>query len=184
MNPHLIDLSEPTLLHSVWELHDGYWELLTIVRLRKAITTSRESPLTRLVFPTVASPQGVWNGIYNDERTTPKEHQKAGSLLEKRQERVLELLKLNPGQTRDQIASSLDVSVATARQLLRPMEDLGDIHSRPHPMRNKTKLYYIGIAPTNTGTTDNQSSSVRSANFSPPVKVYFVDPKTLQGISK
>ena len=81
-------------------------------------------------------------------RTTLKEHHKAESLLQKRHRLVLELLKAIPSQTRDRIAVFLDVSVATTRQLLRLMEDLSDIHSRPHPMQKKTKLYYTGTSPT------------------------------------
>lgn len=169
----------------VWELHKGFWEILSIVRLRAAITLIQESPTTRLVFPTGVFPNGVWDGVYKN-RTTPNNHQKADSSLQKRQRLVLELLKVNPGQTKEAIASCLNVSVATARQLLRSLEDLGDIHSRPHPMKNRTKLYYTGAAPTNPGrgATSNQSLSVRSSRSAPLLKIYFVDPRTLQPLNR
>lgn len=186
-NPYLIDLTRPTDLHSVWELIDGYWELLTIVRLRCAITLALQSPLTRLVFATIANPSGVWGGIYDDNRTTLKEERKAESLFQKRHRLVLELLKASPGQTKEAIAVFLDISVATARQLLRSLEDLGNIHSRPHPSQNRTKLYYMGTAPVDTNrgaAASNSNRSARSTPSSPPLKVYFVDPRTLQSLNR
>ena len=183
MKRQAIDVTDVLTLVAVWELQEGYWELLTIVRLRYAIALARESFTTRLVFPTGVLPNGVWGGeIYKNgvAKTNPKK----GDVLQKRQEMVLQLLENSPGQTRDSLASHLDLSVATVRQLLNLLEKQGKIHHRPHPMQNKTKLYYVGAAPTDTGKTDNQSSSVRSTRSAPPLKVYFVDPRTLQSLNR
>jgi DNA-binding CsgD family transcriptional regulator len=152
-----IDLTDYLSLVTVWELQEGYWELLTITRFRCAIALARESPLTRLVFPTGVKPHGVWGGIYKN-RATPNNQKKADS-LHSRQQRVLALLKQSPGQTRDAIASHLDVSVATTLQLLRHLEKSGGIHHYPHPVQNKTKLYYAGSSPSTTGTSANKNSS-------------------------
>lgn len=174
----------------VWELRHGYWEILSIVRLSRAIALARESPTTRLVFPTGVFPNGVWGGIYK-HRATKINPNKVDTLQERR-ERVLQLLSKSPGQTREAmvaertaagIAPQLGVSVATAGQLLRHLEKSGDIHHRAHPMQNKTKLYYAGTAPTNSNpgaASKNPSKSVRSTPTVPPLKVYFVDPRTLQ----
>ena len=178
-----IDLTDYLSLLTVWELEDGYWQLITITRMTRAIALARESLTTRLVFPTGVLPNGVWGGeIYKNgvAKTNPKK----GDALQKRQEMVLQLLENSPGQTRDSLASHLDLSVATVRQLLNSLEKQGKIHHRPHPMQNKTKLYYAGVAPTDTGKTDNQSSSVRSTRSAPPLKVYFVDPRTLQSLNR
>lgn len=180
----VINQADGMTLVVVWELYDSYWEILSIVRLSRAITLVQESPTTRLVFPTGVFPNGVWGGIYKN-RTTPNNHQKADSSLQKRQRLVLELLKVNPGQTKEAIASCLNISFATARQLLRSLEELGDIHSRPHPMKNRTKLYYTGAAPTNPDSaTSNSTKPARPTHSSPPLKVYFVDPRTLQSLNR
>lgn len=180
----VINRADAMTLVVVWELREGYWEILSIVRLSSAIALVQESPTTRLVFPTGVFPKGVWGGIY--EHRDSKTSSKKGDTLQERRERVLQLLSKSPGQTRDAIAVFVDVSEATARQLLRSLEDLGDIHSRPHPMKNRTKLYYTGTAPTNTdrGATCDQSLSVRSNRSAPPLKVYFVDPRTLQTLNR
>lgn len=177
-----IEFRDGMTLVVVWELHEGYWEILSIVRMNRAIALARESLLTRLVFPTGVFPNKVWGGIYKHRAT--KTSSKKVDTLQERRERVLQLLSKSPGQTRDALAPQLGVSFATTRQLLRSLEENGDIHSRPHPMRNKTKLYYTASsAPINTDKTDNQSSSVRSARSAPPLKVYFVDPRTLQQVN-
>lgn len=90
------------VLLAVWELQNGYWEILSITRLRRAIALARESPTTRLVFPTGVFPDSVWGGIYKHRATKTNPH-KADS-LQQRQERVLALLKQSPGQTREAIA--------------------------------------------------------------------------------
>lgn len=168
----------------VWELHEGYWQILSVVRLKAAIALAQKSPTTRLIFPTGVFPDGVWGGIYK-HRATPNNHQKA-DFRRSRQERVLALLLATPGQTREAIAFQLGISVATVIQLLRSLEKAGNIHHCPHPMQNKTKLYYVGTAPTNTqrGTALYPNKPPRSTRSVPPLKVYFVDPRTLQSLNR
>ncbi|MBW4641366.1 MAG: MarR family transcriptional regulator [Gloeocapsa sp. UFS-A4-WI-NPMV-4B04] len=168
----------------VWELHEGYWEILSIVRMNRAIALVRSSPTTRLIFPTGVFPSGVWGGICK-KHSARTNHLKADSLL-LRQENLLTILVNSPGQRKESLAEQLSVSVATVRQLLRKLEKDGKIYHRPHPTQNRTKLYYTGTAPTNTqrGTADNPTKSVRSASFSPLLKVYFVDPRTLQQVNR
>lgn len=115
-----IDLSDYYALLAVWELQGGYWQLQAIIRLNRAIALARESPLTRLVFPTGISPNGVWGGVYKNRMT--KTNLKKVDSLQKRQEKVLQWLKNSPEQTRDPLASQLGVSVATVGQLLRKLE--------------------------------------------------------------
>lgn len=179
-----IDLSDYYALLAVWELQGGYWQLQTITRLRRAIALARESPLTRLVFPTGVSPNGVWGGIYKNR--APKMNQKKGDSLPRSRKKVLALLKASPGQSRDSVAEQLGLSVATVKQLLRKLENSGDIHHRPHPSQHKTKLYYAGSLPTSTSTGDTSSSNmaVPDARPKPPLKIYFVDPRTLQPLNQ
>ena len=156
----------------VWQLHEGYWKILSIVRLNKAIALARESPTTRLVFPTGVFPDGVWTGIYK-HRTTETNSHKVDALQERR-EKVLHLLYKSPGQTRDTLAPQLGVSVATAGQLLRHLEKSCDIYYRPHPLQNRTRVYYVGKPPT-TGKSAalSTSKSVPQLRKEPPLKVYF-----------
>lgn len=178
-----INKSDYMTLVVVWELHEGYWELISIVRLSRALALVRLSPTTRLILPTGVSPNGVWGGVCKKSART--NHKKA-DLSPTRKERLLALLKDSPGQSKDSLAERLGISGSTMNQLLRHLEKSGDIHHRPHPMRNKTKLYYVGIAPTNPsiGAKSDPRISVRSARSSPPLTVYFVDPRTLQGINR
>lgn len=171
------------VLLTVWELRNGHWEILSIIRLRNAITRARESPTTRLVFPTGVKPHGVWSGSY--KHRIPKTNSKKVDSLQQRQESVLTRLEQSPGQTREVIASRLEVSVATTGQLLRKLEKSGDIHRCPHPYQNKTKLYYVGT-PTTTGTSANKNITkpVPSAPREPPLKIYFIDPRTLQPLNQ
>ena len=63
----VIDVTDFLTLVVVWELQPGcQWKLLAITRLRKAIALVRESPSTRLVFPTEIKPNGVWGEIYKN----------------------------------------------------------------------------------------------------------------------
>ena len=180
----VINRADGMTLVVVWELYNGCWEILSIVRLRCAIALVQESPTTRLVCPTGVLPNGVWGGVCkkHSARTNRK---KADSLL-LRQENLLTILVNSPGQRKESLAEQLCVSVATVRQLLRKLEKEGKIYHRPHPMENRTKLYYTGAAPTNTqrATADNPSKSVRSTRLAPPLKVYFVDPRTLQPLNR
>ena len=180
MKRKAIDITDFLILVAVWELQEGYWELLTIVRLRNAIALARESPLTRLVFPTGVKPHGVWGGIYKNRIT--KTNPKKVDSLQKRQERVLQLLEKLPGQARESLASHLGVSVATIGQVLRKLEKIGLIHHRPHPSQNKTKLYYAAdSAPaTSTEVTSSISRAVPYVSREPQLRIYFVDPRSLQ----
>lgn len=123
------------------------------------------------------------HGIYKNriDRINPK---KVDS-LQKLQERVLELLRNTPGETRDAIASQLGVSTASVGQVLRNLEKLGNIHSHPYPFQNKTKLYYAASsAPaTSTGATSSISKAVPDVRPKPPLNIYFVDLKTLQPLN-
>ncbi len=168
----------------VWELHERFWEIFSIVRLNRAITLAKESPTTRLVFPTGVLPNGVWGGVCK-KQTARANYKKADSLL-LRQELLLTLLMNSPGQRKEALAQQLGVSVATVGQLLRKLEKQGKIYYRPQPKRNRTRLYYAASsAPTNTQRgTANQSLSVRSTRLVPPLKVYFVDPRTLQTLNR
>jgi len=179
-----IDLADYYALLTVWELEDGYRELLTITRLRCAIALARESPLTRLIFPAEVKPNGVWGGVC--KKHTLKTNPKKVDSLQKRQEKVLALLKATPGQTREVIASLLEVSVATVLQLLRKLEKENEIHYRPHPQKHKTRLYYVGASPTtiSTAVTSSRSRTVPRLLKQPPLKVYFVDPRTLHSVNK
>lgn len=47
----------------VWELQQECWEILSIVRMNRAIATTLFSPTTRLVLPTGVLPNGVWGGV-------------------------------------------------------------------------------------------------------------------------
>jgi dsDNA-binding SOS-regulon protein len=180
----VINRADGMTLVVVWELHDGCWEILSIVRLRCAIALTQESPTTRLVFPTGVFPSGVWGGVCK-KHSARTNYLKVDSLL-LRQEKLLTLLMNSPRQRKESLAEQLSVSVATVRQLLRKLEKDGKIYHRPHPSQNRTKLYYAGTAPTNTqrGTADNPSKSVRSTRLVPPLKVYFVDPRTLQPLNR
>jgi hypothetical protein len=167
----------------VWELYDSCWEILSIVRLSRAISLTRESPTTRLVFPTGVLPNDVWGGVCKKQRARAN-YKKADSLL-LRQEKLLTLLMNSPGQRKESLAVQLSVSVATVGQLLRKLEKECKIYYRPQPKQNRTRLYYAASsAPTNSGrgTADNPSNSVRSTRLVPPLKVYFVDPRTLQKV--
>ena len=180
----VIDRADAMTLVVVWELHEGCWEILSIVRLRCAIALVRSSPTTRLVFPTGVLPNDVWGGVCK-KQTARTNNKKADSLL-LRQEKLLTLLRNSPGQRKETLAVQLSVSVATVGQLLRKLEKERQIYHRTHPMQNRTRLYYAGEAPRNTqrGTADNPSNPVRSTSFSPPLKVYFVDPRTLQPLNR
>lgn len=182
--PSVIEMTDLLTLVTVWELQEGYWELVTITRLKRAITLAQESPLTRLVFPTEIKPDGVWGGIYKN-RSAKINPNKVDS-LQKRRERVLALLKNSPGQTRFALAEQLGVSVATVGQLLRKLEKNGDTHHRPHPMQNKTKLYYAGTVPNTIGTSANKSTSKALPRLGRelPLKAYFIEPKTLQPLNQ
>ncbi|MBW4640941.1 MAG: winged helix-turn-helix domain-containing protein [Gloeocapsa sp. UFS-A4-WI-NPMV-4B04] len=175
-----IDLTDYLSLLTVWELEDGYWQLITITRMTRAIALVQESPTTRLVFPTGVFPNGVWGGVY-EHRATKTSSKKVDTLQERRG-RVLQLLYKSPGQTRDAIANQLGISVATAGQLLRSLEKNGDIHHRPHPIKNQVKLYYAAdSAPTtSTGTSANPRNAMPSVRREPPLKIYFVAPRSLQ----
>ena len=179
----VINRADGMTLVVVWELHDSCWEILSIVRLRCAIALVQESPTTRLVFPTGVLPNDVWGGVCK-KQTARANYKKADSLL-LRQELLLTLLMNSPGQRKETLAAQLSVSVATVGQLLRKLEFECKVYHRPHPRENRTRLYYTASsAPTNTqrGTADNQSLSVRSTRSAPPLKVYFVDPRTLQKV--
>ncbi|MBW4639099.1 MAG: hypothetical protein KME05_12845 [Gloeocapsa sp. UFS-A4-WI-NPMV-4B04] len=180
----VINRADGMTLVVVWELHQGCWEILSIVRLRCAIALVQESPTTRLVFPTGVLPNDVWGGVCK-KQTARANCKKADSLL-LRQEKLLTLLVDSPGQRKETLAVQLSVSVATVGQLLRKLEKEGQIYHRTHPMQNRTRLYYTGTAPTNTqrGTADNPTKSVRSTRLAPPLKVYFVDPRTLQPLHR
>lgn len=180
----VINRADAMTLVVVWELRDSCWEILSIVRLNRAIALVQESPTTRLVFPTGVLPNGVWGGVYK-KHTARTNHLKADSLL-LRQENLLKILVNSPGQRIESLAEQLSVSVATVRQLLKSLENEGKIYHRPHPTQNRTRLYYTGTAPTNTqrGTADNPTKSVRSTRLVPPLKVYFVDPRTLQPLNR
>lgn len=179
-----IEFRDGMTLVVVWELRDSCWEILSIVRLSRAIALAKESPTTRLVFPTGVLPNDVWGGVCK-KHSGRTNHKKADS-LRLRQENLLAILVNSPGQRIEALAEELSVSVATVRQLLRKLEKEGKIYHRPHPKQNRTKLYYAGTAPTNTGrgTADNPSKSVRSTRLVPPLKVYFVDPRTLQPLNR
>jgi hypothetical protein len=179
----VINRADAMTLVVVWELYDSCWEILSIVRLRCAITLTRESPTTRLVFPTGVLPNDVWGGVCK-KHTARTNYKKADSLL-LRQEKLLTILVNSPGQRKEALAEQLGVSVATVGQLLRKLEKECKIYYRPQPKQNRTRLYYTGTAPTVTqrGTTDNPSNSVRSSRSAPPLKVYFVDPRTLQKVN-
>ena len=75
-----IEFRDGMTLVVVWELHDSYWEILSIVRINRAIALTRESPTTRLVFPTGVFPSGVWGGICK-KHSARTNHLKADSLL-------------------------------------------------------------------------------------------------------
>lgn len=121
-----IKRNDYTTLVAVWELKNSNWQILSIMRLKSAIALTRESPTTRLVFPTGVFPDGVWGGIYEHRasKTTPKKV----DTLQERREKVLQLLSKLPGQTREAIAPQLGISVATTGQLLRHLENNGDIY--------------------------------------------------------
>ena len=181
----VIDRADAMTLVVVWELYEGCWEILSIVRMNRAIALTRESPTTRLVFPTGVLPNDVWGGVCK-KQTARANYKKADSLL-LRQEKLLTLLMNSPGQRKDSLAVQLSVSVATVGQLLRKLEKERQIYHRTHPMQNRTRLYYAASsAPTNTqrGTADNLTKSVRSTRLVPPLKVYFVDPRTLQPLHR
>lgn len=168
----------------VWELHDGYWEILSVVRLNAVIALVRSSPTTRLVFPTGVLPSGVWGGVC--KKQPARANHKKADLSPTTKERLLALLKDAPGQSKDSLTERLGIRDSTLVQLLRYLEKVGDIYHRPHPMRNKTKLYYTGAKPTkpSIGATSDPKILVRSARSSPPLTVYFVAPRTLQGIKR
>ena len=181
----VIDRADAMTLVVVWELHEGCWEILSIVRLRCAIALVRSSPTTRLVFPTGVLPNDAWGGVC--KRHSARANYKKADLLLLRQEKLLTLLMNSPGQRKETLAVQLSVSVATVGQLLRKLEKQGKIYYRPQPTQNRTRLYYAASsAPTNTqrGTADNPSNSVRSTRSAPPLKVYFVDPRTLQPLHR
>lgn len=179
-----INKSDFMTLVVVWELNDGYWEIVSVVRLRCALALASESPTTRLVFPTGVLPNGVWEGVC--KKHSARTNYKKADTLVLRQEKLLALLVTSPGQSNSSLADHLGISVATARQLLKKLEVDGKVHHRPHPMQNKTRLYYAGTAPTNpsTGVTPDPRRSVRSTRSSPPLKIYFVDPRTLQEVNR
>ncbi len=179
-----IKFRDAMTLFVVWELYDSCWEILSIVRLNRAIALAKESPTTRLVFPTGVLPNGVWGGVYK-KHTARTNHLKADSLL-LRQENLLKILVNSPGQRKESLAEQLSVSVATVRQLLRKLEKECKIYHRPHPTQNRTRLYYTGTAPTNSGrgATSNSNKPPRSTPSVPSLKVYFVDPRTLQPLNR
>ncbi len=115
----VIDRVDFLTLVVVWELHDSCWEILSIVRLNRAIALAQESPTTRLVFPTGVFPSGVWGGVYK-KHSARTNHSKADSLL-LRQENLLKILVNSPGQRIESLAEQLSISVATVRQLLRKL---------------------------------------------------------------
>ncbi len=178
----VINRADAMTLVVVWELYEGFWEIFSIVRLNRAIALAKESPTTRLVLPTGVLPNGVWGGVCK-KYSARTNHLKADSLL-LRQEKLLKTLVNSPGQKKESLAEQLSVSVATVRQLLNSLEKEGKIYHRPHPRQNRTRLYYAGTAPTNLGrgATCNSNKPARSTPPSPPLKVYFVDPRTLQKV--
>ena len=104
----VINRADGMTLVVVWELHDSYWEILSIVRLSRAISLTRESPTTRLVLPTGILPNGVWGGVC--KKHPAKTNNKKADSLRKRQELLLALLEKSPGQRKDSLAVQLGVS--------------------------------------------------------------------------
>lgn len=165
-------------LVAVWELLDQSWELVTITRLRCAIALCREDSSPKLVFPTGISPEGLWGGTcFKRGSTNSKE--KSGKKLPSNQELILNLILTRPGSSSATLAQKLGITVAAVGQWLLKLEAGGSIHHRPHPLNSRTRLYYPGAIPPHT-----DSKAVAPTRRELPVKIYFVDPRTLQEVCK
>jgi hypothetical protein len=181
-----IDLTDFFSLLAVWELNDEHcWELLSIERPKQALALCKEQTSRRLVFPTGISPEGVWGSVCKKRSfTTTKE--KPARKPPSNQEMVLALITASPGQSSISLALKLGITVAAVRQLLRKLEAGGEIHHRSHPLSSQTRLYYPGATPPHNSlkaTTSTRDRGVASIE-EPPLRVYFVDPLTLQEICK
>jgi hypothetical protein len=99
---------------------------------------------------------------------------------------VLALITASPGQSSISLALKLGITVAAVRQLLRKLEAGGKIHHRSHPLSSPTRLYYPGATPPHNSLKATASNrNLRVVNTEePPLKVYFVNPLTLQEICK
>ena len=184
-----IDLTDALTLVAVWELKDQSWDLLMLARPQGAIALCREQPSKRLVFLTGVSPSGVWRRACIKDSTSslfPVEEEPTQKPPSSR-EMVLELIKTSSGQSSAMLAEQLGISVAAVGQLLRKLESLGEIHHRLDPIHSKIRLYYPGAMSSSITNIPAVASTCKAASLAPrepPLKVYFVDPRTLQKVGK
>jgi hypothetical protein len=158
---------------------------VTIERPKQAIALCKEQPSRRLVFPTGISPEGVWGGVCKKRSFTTSFEKPARKPLNN-QKIVLPLITASPGQSSVTLALKLGITVAAVRQLLRELESLAKVYYRPSIVNKRIRLYYPGPQPSHT--TSKATASTRDLcvvnTEEPPLKVYFVDPLTLQEICK
>lgn len=95
-----IDLRDRYSLLAVWELNEGFWQLLDINRPKQAIALWSEKPCSRLVFPTAIKPNGIWGGTCRKPHST-KQHKRSSRHQHKG---VIQPSKTSPAQTKQRTA--------------------------------------------------------------------------------
>lgn len=173
-----IDLTDFYSLLAVWELQEHSWELIIITRLRCAIASCREQS-SRLVFPTRTRPNRVWEGVCS--KHTPQQQVEQLPLSVSNTERVMEAVKTCPGLSTAFLAKQIGISKTAVGRHLQQLEKEGNVHYRPDPLDQRIRLYYPGSKPphTSSSATLRTRKIVLPKRREPPLKVYFVDPRTL-----
>lgn len=173
-----INRSDYFSLLAVWEYRDRRWKLLQMTRLSEAICLWQANNQQRLVFPTDINPNRV-RSITGRKNWGEQVNELTCSTISNR-EQALKLIHKKPGINADTLALELGIGVSAIRKHLRKLQLQRRIYYCLSK-QDKTRLYYPGIAPSETKIkkTSLSLSSHPALGRIPPVKVYFVDPKLL-----
>lgn len=164
-----INLKDWFTLVSVWEQSNQGWQRLCTVRLPDAMKLCNQP--NRVVFPTSTD-------LSRKSKVARDDYKFCKVTITK--ERLLEIIKILPGQTSTVLAKRLDISVPQLRQYLKLLQNENLIHYSPDSFDKKIKRYYLGVEPTITTKSNNNINVVEPKQSLPEVRVYFVNPKLLQ----
>lgn len=176
-----IDLTDGWSLLAVWEALDQGWQLVSIDRPKRAIALCRGGETERFVFPTHVDPNKVWGKHLKVSKISSEEIKPVS-----KRELLLELIELFPGQSTTSLAERIGTSGEAVKGYLRTLVRQGKVHCRQSPADGRRKLYYVGQkssqAETRARATTNtcRTALPKTTRQEPLLKVYFVDPRTLQ----
>lgn len=163
-----INLNDWFGLVTVWEQSNQGWRRLCTKRQVQARKLCNQP--NRLIFPTninLNPRKNHCNDNYNFCKLTITK------------ERLLEIIKLLPGQTSTVLAKKLDISVPQLRHYLKLLQDAKLIYYCPDSANKKIKRYYLGEKPTFVELNNNFNVAEPKPKL-PEVRVYFVNPRLLQ----